>query len=57
MNESLMNDHSGTAGSIYHQELARELADFLSKFLDRQDTMKPLTDLYCVFNRARGVGR
>ncbi|CDS03037.1 hypothetical protein LRAMOSA00439 [Lichtheimia ramosa] len=45
----------GTAGSIYHQELARELADFLSKFLDRQDTMKPLTDLYCVFNRARGV--
>ncbi|KAJ8661018.1 hypothetical protein O0I10_003240 [Lichtheimia ornata] len=45
----------GSAGSIYHQELARELADFLSKFLDRQDSMKPLTDLYCVFNRARGV--
>ncbi|KAI7879138.1 Vps36-domain-containing protein [Lichtheimia hyalospora FSU 10163] len=45
----------GSAGSIYHQELARELADFLSKFLDRQDTVKPLTDLYCVFNRARGV--
>ncbi|KAI9322398.1 EAP30/Vps36 family-domain-containing protein [Dichotomocladium elegans] len=44
-----------SAGSIYHQELARELAEFLQKFLDQQDTMKPLTDLYCIFNRARGV--
>ncbi|KAI8047360.1 EAP30/Vps36 family-domain-containing protein [Gilbertella persicaria] len=44
----------GSAGSIYHQELAKELADFLSKFFDRDD-MKSLTDIYCLFNRARGV--
>ncbi|KAI7881221.1 EAP30/Vps36 family-domain-containing protein [Mucor mucedo] len=44
----------GTAGSIYHQELARELADFLAK-LFKQDDIKSLTDVYCLFNRARGV--
>ncbi|KAI9007018.1 EAP30/Vps36 family-domain-containing protein [Phycomyces nitens] len=44
-----------SAGSIYHQELARELADFLSKFLESSDSIKSLTDVYCIFNRARGV--
>ncbi|KAI9279850.1 EAP30/Vps36 family-domain-containing protein [Sporodiniella umbellata] len=43
-----------SAGSIYHQELARELADFLEKLL-KQDDMKSLTDIYCLFNRARCV--
>ncbi|CAO3652159.1 unnamed protein product [Cunninghamella echinulata] len=43
-----------TAGSIYHQELARELSEFLNKFL-KKDEMKPLTDIYCIINRARGV--
>jgi ESCRT-II complex subunit VPS36 len=46
----------GTAGSIYHQELARELADFLDKMF-KQDDIKSLTDVYCLFNRARGVGK
>ncbi|KAI8375039.1 EAP30/Vps36 family-domain-containing protein, partial [Choanephora cucurbitarum] len=45
----------GSAGSIYHQELSKELADFLSKFFERQDDMKSLTDVYCIFNRMRGV--
>ncbi|KAF7726976.1 hypothetical protein EC973_008171 [Apophysomyces ossiformis] len=45
----------GSAGSIYHQELARELAEFLDKFLDKEASMKSLTDVYCIFNRARGV--
>ncbi|KAI9497957.1 EAP30/Vps36 family-domain-containing protein [Zychaea mexicana] len=45
----------GSAGSIYHQELARELGEFLSKIFNEQDSMKSLTDLYCIFNRARGV--
>ncbi|KAI8890639.1 Vps36-domain-containing protein [Backusella circina FSU 941] len=45
----------GSAGSIYHQELAKELADFLIKFITKRDDMKPLTDVYCFFNRARGV--
>ncbi|KAI8359961.1 EAP30/Vps36 family-domain-containing protein [Blakeslea trispora] len=44
-----------SAGSIYHQELSKELADFLSKFFERQDDMKSLTDVYCIFNRSRGV--
>lgn len=44
----------GTAGSIYHQELARELADFLDKLFTKDD-IKSLTDVYCLFNRARGV--
>jgi ESCRT-II complex subunit VPS36 len=47
----------GTAGSIYHQELSRELADFLGKLFQKQDDMKSLTDVYCLFNRARGVGK
>ncbi|KAI7906773.1 EAP30/Vps36 family-domain-containing protein [Cokeromyces recurvatus] len=45
----------GTAGSIYHQELARELADFLGKLYEKEDEVKSLTDIYCLFNRARGV--
>ncbi|CAO3653674.1 unnamed protein product [Mucor fragilis] len=46
----------GSAGSIYHQELSRELADFLAKFFQKEDDMKSLTDVYCLFNRARGTG-
>ncbi|KAI8968534.1 EAP30/Vps36 family-domain-containing protein [Mycotypha africana] len=45
----------GSAGSVYHQELARELADFLGKLYKKNDDMKSLTDIYCLFNRARGV--
>ncbi|GAN02962.1 vacuolar protein sorting protein [Mucor ambiguus] len=45
----------GSAGSIYHQELSRELADFLAKFFQKEDDMKSLTDVYCLFNRARGT--
>ncbi|KAI9471977.1 MAG: EAP30/Vps36 family-domain-containing protein [Benjaminiella poitrasii] len=45
----------GSAGSIYHQELARELADFLGKLYEKEDDVKSLTDVYCLFNRARGV--
>ncbi|KAI8637424.1 EAP30/Vps36 family-domain-containing protein [Parasitella parasitica] len=44
-----------SAGSIYHQELSRELADFLAKFFQKEDDMKSLTDVYCLFNRARGT--
>jgi ESCRT-II complex subunit VPS36 len=44
------------AGSQYHQQLARQLADWLGKFLDaRFNGMIALTDLYCLFNRARGT--
>ncbi|CAG8503745.1 14921_t:CDS:10 [Funneliformis caledonium] len=43
------------AGSIYHKELARELAEFLENSLDKDNGMMSLTDIYCIFNRARGV--
>lgn len=46
-----------STGSSYHQELARELADFLVPILERQGGMKSLADVYCLFNRARGVGK
>ncbi|KAJ2957697.1 hypothetical protein NQZ79_g6651 [Umbelopsis isabellina] len=44
-----------STGSSYHQELARELSDFLVPVLERQGGMKSLADVYCLFNRARGV--
>ncbi|KAJ3292928.1 Vacuolar protein-sorting-associated protein 36 [Borealophlyctis nickersoniae] len=44
-----------TAGDMYTQELSRQLAEFAEKVLDRTGGMMALTDLYCLFNRARGV--
>ncbi|ORY50038.1 Vps36-domain-containing protein [Rhizoclosmatium globosum] len=42
-------------GDAYTQELAKELSDFLHRVLPRYSGILPLTDLYCLFNRARGV--
>ncbi|KAJ3102030.1 Vacuolar protein-sorting-associated protein 36 [Phlyctochytrium planicorne] len=53
-------------GDLYVKELAREIAEFLSKLMNtsssavtpgqpRGRTMMPLVDLYCMINRARGV--
>ncbi|KAJ3417113.1 Vacuolar protein-sorting-associated protein 36 [Chytridiales sp. JEL 0842] len=44
-----------STGTLFFNELSKELAAFLSKALDRHGGMLPLTDLYCLFNRARGV--
>ncbi|KAI8928661.1 EAP30/Vps36 family-domain-containing protein [Entophlyctis helioformis] len=45
-----------TAGDLYTQELARQMADFLDQvFKPGHTDMMALTDLYCLFNRARGV--
>ncbi|KAJ1963761.1 Vacuolar protein-sorting-associated protein 36 [Dispira parvispora] len=44
-----------TAGAIYHQELAKELEEFLENILPRTGGMMSLVDVYCLFNRARGV--
>ena len=43
------------AGTRYHVELSRELADFLTERLKRAGGLMPLTDVYCLFNRARGT--
>jgi len=45
-----------SAGSVYHEELSRQLAEFLDKALKREGGMITLPDLYCIFNRARGTG-
>ncbi|KAF5829645.1 EAP30/Vps36 family-domain-containing protein [Dunaliella salina] len=44
-----------TAGARYHVELCRQLADFLHEPLSRVGGLMPLTDVYCLFNRARGT--
>lgn len=43
------------AGAAYHRELARQLADFLSRPLNDNGGILSLTDVYSMFNRARGV--
>ena len=46
-----------SAGRSYHQQLARQLADLLSSQgrLQRMGGMITLTDLYSIYNRARGT--
>lgn len=43
-----------SAGALYHQELARQLADWLPPVLRSGGGMLPLQDVFCLFNRARG---
>ena len=45
------------AGSTYHKQLARQLVDFLrhNDKLTKAGGMMTLTDVYCLFNRARGT--
>jgi len=46
-----------SSGLLYHQQLARQISDFLiqSNFVVKQGGMVTLTDVYCLFNRARGA--
>ncbi|XP_062091632.1 vacuolar protein sorting-associated protein 36 [Humulus lupulus] len=44
-----------SAGALYHQQLARQLADFVKIPLEKSGGMINLIDIYCVFNRARGT--
>ncbi|KAL5032763.1 hypothetical protein BDV3_001312 [Batrachochytrium dendrobatidis] len=45
-----------SAGDMFIQELSRQLTEFLDQMrLAGHSEMIPLTDLYCLFNRARGV--
>ncbi|KAK9867588.1 hypothetical protein WJX84_011841 [Apatococcus fuscideae] len=43
------------AGAQFHQQLSRQLADFLRPRLERTGGLLPLPDVYCLFNRARGT--
>ncbi|KAI9077457.1 hypothetical protein K1719_040576 [Acacia pycnantha] len=44
-----------SAGALYHQQLSRQLADFVKIPLERVGGMINLIDIYCLFNRARGT--
>lgn len=44
-----------SAGALYHQQLSRQLADFIKMPLERAGGMINLIDVYCLFNRARGT--
>ncbi|KAK9822045.1 hypothetical protein WJX74_002862 [Apatococcus lobatus] len=43
------------AGAQFHQQLSRQLADFLRPRLERSGGLMPMPDVYCLFNRARGT--
>lgn len=43
------------AGNLYYSELARQLSDFLDKLLPLSSGILSLADVYCLFNRARGI--
>jgi len=44
-----------TAGSQYHEQLARELAQVLSTPVEEAGGMLSLVDCYCIYNRLRGT--
>jgi len=43
------------AGSEYHVQLARQIADFLPARMQKEGGMMLLADVYCLVNRARGT--
>ncbi|KAG8055016.1 hypothetical protein GUJ93_ZPchr0001g30222 [Zizania palustris] len=44
-----------TAGALYHQQLSRQLADYIRIPLEKAGGMMALVDVYCLYNRARGT--
>ncbi|RDD39386.1 Vacuolar protein-sorting-associated protein 36 [Trichoplax sp. H2] len=42
-------------GNKYHEELAKQLATFLKSLIEKSDGLMTLTDVYCMYNRARGI--
>uniref|UniRef100_A0A0D9V714 Vacuolar protein-sorting-associated protein 36 n=1 Tax=Leersia perrieri TaxID=77586 RepID=A0A0D9V714_9ORYZ len=44
-----------TAGALYHQQLSRQLADYIRTPLEKAGGMMALVDVYCLYNRARGT--
>ena len=58
MASALPLPHSRSSGSssadVYYETLARQLADFIRPKLVKQGGIMTLTDVYCLYNRARG---
>ena len=45
-----------SAGKQYHEQLSKQLAEFLEKNLKREKGMMVLHDVYCLFNRCAPAG-
>jgi len=43
------------SGVTYHEELAKQLATFVKDIIDEEGGVMTLTEVYCRFNRARGM--
>lgn len=43
------------SGAAYYEQLARQLAEYLSEHMPKNGGIMTLSDIYCMFNRARGV--
>lgn len=43
------------AGDRFHRELSTQVAEFALPLMDGSGGLLPLTDLYCLYNRARGT--
>ncbi|KAG2772586.1 hypothetical protein JG687_00003510 [Phytophthora cactorum] len=43
------------SGAAYYEQLARQLAEYLSGHMPKNGGIMTLSDIYCMFNRARGV--
>ncbi|XP_028202466.1 vacuolar protein sorting-associated protein 36-like isoform X2 [Glycine soja] len=45
-----------SVGALYHQQLSRQLADFVKVPLEKAGGIINLIDIYCLFNHACGIG-
>lgn len=43
-----------SAGTAFHQQLSRQICEFLQQPLEEHGGVLPLPDVYCLYNRARG---
>ncbi|ORY23975.1 Vps36-domain-containing protein [Neocallimastix californiae] len=44
-----------STGGIYYQELAKQISKFIIKLFEKNGHVMTLPDIYCLYNRARGV--
>jgi len=44
-----------SSGDLFYIELARQISDFLQEHLKKNGGIMTLTDVYCLYNRARGT--
>ncbi|ORX42448.1 hypothetical protein BCR36DRAFT_587157 [Piromyces finnis] len=44
-----------STGGVYYQELAKQLSRFIIKLFEKHNNVMTLPEIYCLYNRARGV--